>query len=853
MFYSIFYDCPYIQSLVENNKSPFFAFINYCLSINEYKMRLRFATLAYIYILLTVTVSGQESKRYRVFGNVRDAEGNPIELAAVQVKGTIIGRVTNATGYYSLTLNEGDSIELVFSCLGYSRTSRTIPQLTQDTRVNVQMDYMVFEFGEVTVTATTRRTDMMESLDPGRVRQLPDATGGSIESIVVTYAGVSSTNELSSQYSVRGGSYDENIIYVNGLEVFRPLLIRSGQQEGLSFINPEMTERVQFSAGGFEALYGDKMSSVLDITYKKPKNFEGSVSGSLLGGSAYTGSQTGKFTQITGIRYKTNRILLGTLDTDAEYNPKYTDFQTYITYQWSPKIEADFLGNLSLNTYNFTPRSRETSYGTAQNPRLFRVSFNGRERDRFQTLFGAFTLKYAHSEDVQFNIQASAFSSREEESYDITGGYNQNEAEAGTTTEEITSPLDWASYHEHARNRLNANVAHIGLSGSVKLNEFNTLKLGFSSQYEHIIDKISEWESRDSSGYSLPQTGTTVNVISNLFSDNKIESWRQSAYIQDVFKFRTKQGLFTIIGGIRGSYWDYNEEFIISPRLSVSFLPIEIPNLAIRFATGIYYQPPFYKELRMIEQDDYGNKVITLNENLKSQRSTHFILGGDYSFRASGRNYKFTSELYYKKLDDINPYTVDNVKIRYYGINCGKGYAMGVDLKFFGEFVPGADSWLSVSLMHSQQSITISPSSGIPAGDINAPMPNDQLYNISLYFQDYFPWNKRAMVNVKGLLSGGLPVTVPNKGWESYSRRTRPYRRVDIGFSYQIAGGQDAIMDQPFFRNFKNIWIGVDAFNLFDISNSNSYYWITDVYNQQHAVPNYLTGRQLNIRLSFDF
>ena len=818
-------------------------------------MRLRFAILAYIYIILTVTVSGQERKRYRVFGNVRDAEGNPIELAVVQVKGTVIGDVTNLTGYYSLTLNEGDSVTLIFSCTGYGRVERIIPVLSQDTRLNVQMNYMFYDLGEITVTAP-KQTVMMESLDPGRVRLLPDATGGSIESVVVTYAGVSSTNELSSQYSVRGGSYDENIIYVNGLEVFRPLLIRSGQQEGLSFINPEMTERVQFSAGGFEARYGDKMSSVLDISYKKPRDFEGSVSGSLLGGSAYTGSSTGKFTQITGIRYKTNRLLLGTLDTDAEYNPKYTDFQTYITCQLSPELEADFLGNISLNTYNFTPRSRETSYGTAQNPRIFYVNFNGRERDRFQTLFGALTLKYTPTENIQFSMQASAFNSREEESYDITGGYNQNDAEAGTTTDDITSPLDWASYHEHARNRLNANVAHTGIFGNVILNPMNTLKFGLSSQYEHIIDRISEWESRDSSGYSLPQTGNSVNVISNLFSDNTIESWRHSAYLQDVFKFRTKQGLFTIIGGVRGSYWDYNEEFIISPRLSVGFFPNVNPNLVMRFATGLYYQPPFYKELRIIGSDDYGNKIITLNNKLKSQRSTHFILGGDYSFRASGRNYKFTSELYYKKLDDINPYTVDNVKIRYYGINCGKGYAMGLDLKFFGEFVPGADSWLSVSFMHSQQTITIpsmSDYAGAPVGSIKAPMPNDQLYNISLYFQDYFPGNKRAMINLKGILSGGLPVTVPNKGWESYARRTRPYRRVDIGFSYQLAGGEDAIMDRPFFRHFKNIWLGIDAFNLFDISNSNSYYWITDVYDQQHAVPNYLTGRQLNFRLSVDF
>jgi hypothetical protein len=333
-------------------------------------------------------------------------------------------------------------------------------------------------------------------------------------------------------------------------------------------------------------------------------------------------------------------------------------------------------------------------------------------------------------------------------------------------------------------------------------------------------------------------------VVSNLFSDNELESWRHSVYLQDVFKFRTRQGMFTVIGGLRGSYWSYNEEFIFSPRLSVGFIPNVYQNLTMRVATGLYYQPPFYKELRATEQDEYGNNIIKLNKDLKSQRSMHFILGGDYSFRASGRNYKFTTELYYKKLDDINPYTVDNVKVRYYGENCAKGYSTGIDMKFFGEFVPGADSWLSVSLMRSRQTINKT---------LTVPMPNDQLYNISLYFQDYFPGNKRAMLNLKGVLSGGLPVTIPYQGWESFVRRTPPYRRVDIGFSYQLAGGMDRIMDRPFFRNFKNIWLGIDVFNLFDINNTNSYYWITDVYNNRYAVPNYLTGRQLNLRVSVDF
>jgi hypothetical protein len=775
---------------------------------------------------------------------VRDAEGNPIELVNVSVRGTVIGTATNEKGYYSLSVSRGDSVTLLFSCLGYNRAERIIAELSQDMRLNVKMSHLSFELGEVSVTAHQARADMMQSLDASRLKILPDPSGGSIESLIVTYAGVSSNNELSSQYSVRGGNYDENIIYVNGVEVFRPFLIRSGQQEGLSFINPEMTENVQFSAGGFEARYGDKMSSVLDITYKKPRELEGSAGASLMGAHAYVGSSTGRLTQVTGVRYKTNRSLLGTLDTDAEYNPDYTDLQTFITCRLTPKLEADFLGNLSINNYHFIPHRRETLYGTVRNPRKFLVVFDGKERDRFQTMFGALTLKYTLNENVQYGLQASAFNSREEESYDITGIYSQNTAEAGTTTENVVSPLDVASYHEHARNRLHSNVVNTGVFGIAGINAGNTLKFGLNAQYEHIVDRISEWESRDSSGYSLPQTGAAVNVISNLFSDNKLESWRYSAYIQDVLKFRTEKGLFTVIGGLRGSYWDYNREFIISPRASVGFIPNSRKNLILRFATGLYYQPPFYKELRVTEQDDAGSHIVRLNDRLKSQRSMHFILGGDYTFRAVGRNFKFTSELYYKKLDDVNPYTVDNVKIRYYGANCADGYAAGIDMKFFGEFVPGADSWLSVSLMRSRQTID---------GALTVPMPNDQMYNISLYFQDYFPWNRRAMVNLKGVLSGGLPVTVPNRGWESYLRRLPPYRRVDIGFSYQIAGGEDAIMDRPFFRNLKNIWLGVDMFNLFDINNTNSYYWITDVYNQQHAVPNYLTGRQLNVRISVDF
>jgi hypothetical protein len=783
-----------------------------------------------------------QNKRIRISGNVRDADGNPVDLVAVQVKNTFIGAITNEEGFYSLSTAPGDSIVLLFSCIGYNKAERIIPHASQDIRVNVQMNYTSLELSEVTVTSTRRQTTTMETIDADRLKILPDPSGGNIESLVVTYAGVSSSNELSSQYSVRGGSYDENIVYVNGMEVFRPLLIRSGEQEGLSFINPNMTEEVRFSAGGFEARYGDKMSSVLDISYKQPKAFEASASASLLGASAYAGSSAGKFSQITGFRYKTSRSLLGTMDTEAEYDPVFIDFQTYMTYRLTPKWEIHFLGNASSNNYRFIPQIRETKFGTVNNPQTFTVFFDGKERDKFETLFGALMLKHQLNERTEIGLQASAFRSREEESYDITSTYRMDIA-ATDEVEDAFQSLSLAYFHQHARNRLLANVGHAGLYGESHIRSNHTLKYGTNIQMEQIADKISEWEKRDSAGYSLPQTGTSVNVISNLFSDNKLNSSRFSAYLQDVFKFRTPQGLFTLVGGVRGSYWTYNQETIISPRLSLGFIPNKNQDLTFRFATGFYYQPPFYKELRVETTDEDGNNRIQLNDRLKSQRSIHLIAGGDYTFHAVSRNFKFSTELYYKKLDNINPYTVDNVKIRYYGENCAKGYIAGLDMKLFGEFVPGTDSWLSLSLMKSEQVIRETT---------KAPLPNSQAFNLSFYFQDYFPGYKRVMLNLKAVVAGGFPVTVPNKGYEAGYRRTPPYRRADIGLTYQLAS-EENMPTGRFFDHFKNIWLGIDAFNLFDIRNTVSYYWITDVYNQQYAVPNYLTGRQLNVRLSVDF
>jgi hypothetical protein len=473
------------------------------------------------------------------------------------------------------------------------------------------------------------------------------------------------------------------------------------------------------------------------------------------------------------------------------------------------------------------------------------VYFSGWERDRFQTLFGALTLRHTPKESIETGLQVSVFNSREEETYDISGAYWVGDNDTGSSTSTETSsappPQEVGEYHEHARNRLFAGIINVGHYGSVRT-QSNTFQWGATVQFEQISDRISEWEQRDSAGYSLPHREDGVYVVSNLYSDNDLASTRFSAYAQDVFKFRSRQGLFTLTGGIRGSYWTYNSEWILSPRASLGFIPNFNQNLTFRLASGVYYQPPFYKELRRITDDGMGNRMTELNKDLQSQRSIHLILGGDYAFKLMNRPFKLTAELYYKKLDNLNPYTIDNVKIRYYADNCATGYAAGIDLKLFGEFVPGMDSWISVSLTKAEQTIR---------RQYKAPLPNDPGYNISLFFQDYFPRYERIKLNLRGILSGRLPVTVPYKGYEGGYYRTTPYRRLDVGMSYRPVA--DARMDQGLFRHLKNLWIGIDLFNLFDISNVNSYLWITDVHGRPFAVPNYLTGRQLNFRLILDF
>ena len=776
-------------------------------------------------------------------GVVSGPDRKPIEFATVRVAGTAVGTHTGLDGSYRLSFSSADTVTVVFSCIGYSEVRRRLIDPEGTLTLNVLLHPSAKEMDEVEIVEIRKQTGSMQKLDASEYRlRAADATGGSIESLLTTLGGVNSSNELSSQYSVRGGSYDEKSVYINGMEVYRPQLISSGQQEGLSVINPDMVESVEFSTGGFGAEYADKMSSALDITYRTPSEFDGSVSASLMGGSASVGHAAGKFSQLHGLRYKRNSSLLSSMETKGEYDPSFFDYQTHLNLKISKRVIVSLLGNISLNDYRFTPRNRTTNFGTSTDAKQFKVYFDGHEHDKFQTYFGALGLSYAASRNTAFQFLASGFLTNELVAYDISGEYWLDEA--GTTGGEngpIGGELGVGRYHEHARNRLKASVLSATLRGTTSLRRENTLTYGITLRHEALMERSREWELRDSAGYSLPSDGTNLRLIYNLSSNNDLSSTRAESYIQDRHRFTSSLGFFNIQAGVRLSWWSYNKELLISPRASVGFVPDAAQSWAFRFSTGLYYQSPFFKEFRRTETDPVtGNSVITLNKDIKSQRSIHFILGADYTFRAFSRPFKFSGEVYYKALSNLIPYEIDNLKVVYSGINESNGHAMGVDFKLFGQFVPGSDSWLSFSLMNTRERLH----------GVNVPRPTDQRYALGLFFTDFVPKMPRIKVSLRGIFSDGLPTTAPHSSRDKGYFRTPPYKRVDLGMMYGIIMPAS---DGYRRKGIKSLWAGIDVFNLLDISNVSSYYWVTDVNNIQYAVPNYLTRRQINIRLSLDF
>ena len=757
-------------------------------------------------------------------GRVIDDNREPVDLVLVHVDGTSVSTRTNNRGDYTLRCQSADSLTIIFQLLGFETRRRTLAAPRDTVQLNVMMPHIAYELGTVEVNEIRQQAGTMTDINMADTRHLGNASGQGIEQIVATQAGVSTHNELSNQYNVRGGSFDENSVYLNGIEMYRPLLIRSGQQEGLSVINPDMVERVQFSAGGFEARYGDKMSSVLDIQYKRPTRLEASASVSMLGAAAYVGyGRENKFSMMHALRYKTTKNLLGTTDTHGEYDPRDFDYQAFLSWNITPRWRIDLSGNIARNDYNFTPHDRETKFGTSEDAHEFRVYFDGWEEDKFHTWFGAATLNHQFNDYSSLSLTWSGFKTRESETYDIQGQYWLDSEDYAIGT-----------YKEHARNRLEATVNQIGLAGKTRLGSHD-LSYGLLFKHEKVDERMREWEMRDSAGYSLPHRPPRLDLIYNLTSTEGIKANRWEAYVQDKWYKTYDEGELVMSYGLRIAHWDLNRETIVSPRATISFIPDKHDEWLFRFATGLYYQAPFYKELKDTTLVN-GNATVVLNHDIKSQRSIHFLVGADYKFKVDGRPFIATAEAYYKALSNLNPYNVDNVRLSYYGENIATGYAAGLDLKVYGEFVPGTDSWMSIGVMQTKEKIH----------GHTVPRPTDQLLNFNILFSDYFPGTDHWKVTMRGHYATGLPFGPPHTGRERQVFRMRSYKRVDLGLSYRIDVNRNATTRR---WGLKDMWVGVDAFNILDVNNVNSYYWVTDITNHQFAVPNYLTGRQINLRL----
>lgn len=798
----------------------------------------------FIIIICLIATLKMMAQEFTLQGRVTDDDNNPVELATVSVVSQGKVAFTSLKGEFSMHLHSADSVAVKFSMIGYKTKVRVLrkPRGKQTLQVVLHTDATML--GDVNVTGEKIQSDQTQEIKIKDIKMAPSANGNGVEGIIQQQAGVSTHSELSSQYNVRGGAFDENSVYINNVEVYRPFLVRSGQQEGLSVINPYMVDKIGFSTGGYGAKYGDKMSSALDITYKtlkakgKKPVVEGSLAASLLGTDAYIGIGTRKLSWLNSVRYKTTSYLLGSLETKGEYKPNYLDYQTYLSYQPNKRWKIDFIGYISDNHYNFEPSDRETSFGTMENVKSFRVYFDGHEKDRFLTYFGTLGITRNITRNTSLSLLGSAFYTKEQEKYDIQGQYWLDQTETSEN-------LGVGTYFEHARNYLSACVMSAKLMLRHKVQKHN-VEAAVTLKREHIEENSIEYEMRDSAGYSVPHTGKDLYMIYSMKARNELNANRMETYIQDTYRFSSGiadstgngQTHYTLNYGVRMSHWNFNRETILSPRISLAIIPANHENTTLRLAAGLYYQAPFFKELRDTTTVN-GVTVASLNEKIKSQRSIHFIAGYDYRFRMNDQRFKFSAEAYYKALSNIVPYSVSNVKVVYYGQNECSGHAAGLDFKLYGEFVPGTDSWLSLSLMDTKMKLN----------GKSIPLPTDQRYAVNLFFTDYFPGSRKWRMSLKLAFADGLPFAAPHKELETNSFRATAYRRADIGMSYQLL--DNSRHEKKTF--LKNVTLGVDCLNLFGIDNVNSYYWVTDVTNQQYAVPNYLTGRQLNARVLLEF
>lgn len=819
-------------------------------------------------LFLAIHLKGQTSV---LEGRVVDSAGMALEGARVSLGSQYA--LTDEAGRYRLEVAPGQGLTVYFINFGYRPDSARI-NLAPDTAytLNARLTLMENMLQETSIVDRKARFDNKINVKTRSIEKFVGPTS-SVEGIIKTLPGVSSSNEMSSQYSVRGGNFDENLVYVNGIEVYRPFLARNGRQEGLSFVNSAMVSNVEFSAGGFEARYGDKMSSVLDITYRRPTEFGLTAQGSLLGGNVVYQDALAqdRLNVLVGARYRTNQLLLGSLDTRADFRPRYTDVQAYLTYALSDEWELSFLGNYSRNLYRVIPESRTTDFGTFQEALRLNVFFDGQEQYDFTTRFGALKANYQPNENLLLTFYTSGFQTTEQEYFDIIGAYRLGELNRNLGSDrfgEISLVRGTGGFQNYARNELDAivgNVAHRGLYEKGP----TTWRWGAKIQVEDIQDRYREWERIDSAGYNVPdQSGFTYDslVVTNLDANGNplagnaytsilnedelrlfesfasrasISSLRLTAYLERSQLFATDQGDWYLNAGLRTHYWTFNQQNVLSPRASLSFKPNwENKDMVFRLASGFYYQPPFYREMRRLEGG--------VNENIRAQRSIHLVLGHDYQLKIWGRPFKMVTELYYKDFNQLIPYSLDNVRIRYTAQNNAVGYAYGLDYRINGEFVKGIDSWASLSVMTIQENIA-----GDGAGYL--PRPTDQRFNFNIFFQDYLPQDPTFRVSLTLAYGTGLPLGPPQAEPKDRDFRLAPYRRVDIGF-IKIFKEEGRKHPWPFMNRFKSLWLGLELFNMLDINNTISYLWVKDISTaRQYAVPNFLTGRLLNVKLVAKF
>lgn len=802
-----------------------------------------------------------------VYGNIRNEINSPLPSVSIRIsseEGQV--KFSDADGNYEIPIPTDKEITLTFSSVGYENFSKKINlKPGQRYPLYVIMISQTYVIDSITIEDKEIRDQAsMIKIDPKKFEALPSTTGG-VEAMLKVL-GAASNNELSSQYSVRGGNYDENLVYVNDFEIYRPQLTSSGQQEGLSFINSDLVSSLLFSAGGFPAKYGDKMSSVLDITYKKPVKFGGIASISLLGGSLSLegASKNKRFTFLFGARYKTNQYLLNSLETTGDYKPSFGDIQANFTYEVSEKVSLEALGNYSRNLYNFVPEDRVTTFGTIQQTLRLTVYFDGQELDRYDNSMGGISLTFKPAKNLRLKFLASVYGDQENETFDVIGEYflgevgnNLGNSSFGQTLYYIGTGTD----HQWGRDYLTANVLKFAHKGTY-LKNHHFLLWGFDINHEHINDKLSEWNRVDSAGYTLPYSTSEIFLQNVIRTGYDFSSMRYSAYLQDSWTLNEIRN-FTLTYGARINYWDFNNQFLVSPRVELSYQPLWKRDIVFRAAVGVYDQPPFYRELRDLE----GN----LHPDVLAQRSVHYVVGSDYNFKMWDRPFKFVSELYYKQIYDLNPYELDNVRIRYFGENDAKGYAAGIDLRLNGEIVKDAESWVSLSLLSTKENLLNDFSYEIDTSFLNddhsefkldstivypgyIPRPTDQFLNFGMFFQDYIPGNENFKVHLNFLFGTGLPTGPPDHVRARDTLRLAPYRRVDIGFSALLLNGKKPkIQQSKVWHNFESIWLSLEVFNLLGVSNEISYTWVKDINNTVYAVPNYLTGRRINLRLMVKF